>query len=231
MPWNLGLVSERVADAPPGGTFPSFTDFTGLSALPAGWSQVSGGTLQFFVDGMGVSTGALGIEKTTTASDFSINGGGYMLFHIKRGSPTGGSTGSQAARYITNPVVTENLTGIPGYSTTGPVYGNGFFRNDTVPGSEQTTAITSPVATGVQDLWMAGVRPPTGPSRFYIANGVSGVFQVVTGGTGGLAPVTKERVEIFNTGTDIRICQTLMNYGTLTITQVVQEWRTFMDYP
>lgn len=234
MPWNVGLVSKRVTDTPPPLQLPSYTDFTGLSALPDGWTQVSGGTIQFFADGIGSSNGLLRIEKSTSFVDFASYGGGYMYFHLKRGAPTGGGINFQAGRYGTNVTLTENLTGVPGYASSSewgvPIYGGGFFRREDIVGSEQTTAVFSPVATGVQDLWLAGFRPPIGPSRFYMANGVSGVSQVVVGGAGGLAPVWEERVEILS-GPDIRICQTLMNYGTRTFAEMIQDWQTFMGYP
>jgi len=234
VPWNLGIVTERSVAPPPAAPLPSFTDFTNLSALPTGWSQVSGGTPQFFSDGMGSSTGALEVMKSTVFSDFASNGGGYMYLHLKRGSATGG-TATQFGRYITNPTVTENLTGVPGYGATSawgiPVYGQGFFRNDTIPATEQTTRISSPVSTGIRDLWVAGLRTSAGTSRFFVGNGVSGVFQVLTGGTGGLAPVTQERVQILSGGTDIRICQTYMAFGTRTFAEMIQDWQLFMGYP
>jgi hypothetical protein len=234
MPWNVGLVVERVTDTPPALQLPSYTDFTGLSALPDGWSQVSGGTIQFFADGIGSSNGLLRIDKSTSFLDFASYGGGYMYLHLKRGAPTGGSTGGQLGRYGTNPTLTENLTGVPGYASSSafgvPIYGGGFFRREDIVGSEQTTAVFSPVVTGIQDLWLAGFRPASGPSRFYMSNGVSGVSQVVVGGAAGLAPVISERVEILS-GTDIRICQTYMNFGTRTFAQMIQEWQSFMGYP
>jgi hypothetical protein len=244
MPWNVGIVA---GGGNPCDIYPrlfELTDFTGLAALPTGWSKTAGaGSVVFDSTGVGSSSGTITITDTIPSYidqqlNSCPNSGISVLTHLHRSGSIGGPNPGFGVSYSAG-TSSVHLTAIggPGYTGSPVFMGQAAIRSENNFDTDLTMSITSPVDTTIRDLWIFG----TSSFNTTFRTGIIGNEHptVAGGGTKTLddlgnpletySTVDHQHVTIFGTGW--RVCQTLVCTPSISSTEAQNLWSIHMGWP